>query len=197
MRGYWNRPDETAKVMTADGFFRTGDIAVMQPDGQFRIVDRMKDMVLVSGFNVYPNEVEDVLARHPGVLEVAVIGLPDERSGEVVAAYVVRQGPGPDRARRCASSAARNLTRLQGAAPDRVPRGAAQDQCRQGAAPGPARGSAGEIVPGSCRELRQTNGRIRGGGSGRRSSRPAVMRRQAGRRFFVRSGGLGHVRRRN
>ena len=89
MAGYWSRPDETAKVMTPDGYFRTGDVAVLLSDGQVRIVDRMKDMVLVSGFNVYPNEVEDVLAQHPGVLEVAVIGLPDDQSGELVAAYVV------------------------------------------------------------------------------------------------------------
>lgn len=91
MVGYWNRPDETAKVMSADGYFRSGDIGVMQPDGQVRIVDRMKDMVLVSGFNVYPNEVEDVIAMHPGVLESAVIGLPDEHSGEAVTAFVVRK----------------------------------------------------------------------------------------------------------
>ncbi len=89
MLGYWNRPDETAKVTTADGYFRTGDIAVQNPDGTIRIVDRAKDMVLVSGFNVYPNEVEDVLAANPKVLESAVIGLPDEHSGEQVAAYVV------------------------------------------------------------------------------------------------------------
>ena len=93
MRGYWNRPDETAKVTTADGYFRTGDVAVILPDGKVKIVDRMKDMVLVSGFNVYPNEVEDVLATHPGVLEVAVIGVPDEASGEAVAAYVVPKDP--------------------------------------------------------------------------------------------------------
>ncbi len=91
MVGYWNRPDETAKVMAEDGYFRSGDIGVMQPDGQVRIVDRMKDMVLVSGFNVYPNEVEDVIAMHPGVLESAVIGLPDEHSGEAVTAFVVRK----------------------------------------------------------------------------------------------------------
>ncbi|WP_201859810.1 AMP-binding protein [Microvirga soli] len=91
MAGYWNRPDETAKVMTSDGWFRTGDVAVILPDGQVKIVDRMKDMVLVSGFNVYPNEVEDVLAKHPGVMESAVIGLPDEHSGEAVVAYVVRK----------------------------------------------------------------------------------------------------------
>jgi long-chain acyl-CoA synthetase len=93
MAGYWNRPDETAKVMTADGFFRTGDIGVMSEDGFTRIVDRKKDMILVSGFNVYPNEVEDVIASHPGVLETAVIGLPDEKSGEVVKAYIVRKDP--------------------------------------------------------------------------------------------------------
>ncbi|WP_114945398.1 AMP-binding protein [Microvirga calopogonii] len=91
MAGYWQRPDETAKVMTADGWFRTGDVAVMLPDGQIKIVDRMKDMVLVSGFNVYPNEVEDVIVKHPGVMEAAVIGLPDEHSGEAVVAYVVRR----------------------------------------------------------------------------------------------------------
>jgi long-chain acyl-CoA synthetase len=90
MAGYWQRPDETAKVMTADGYFRTGDIALLQADGQVKIVDRLKDMVLVSGFNVYPNEVEEILVKHPGVLEAAVIGLPDQGSGEVVAAYVVR-----------------------------------------------------------------------------------------------------------
>jgi long-chain acyl-CoA synthetase len=93
MRGYWNRPDETAKVMTPDGFFRTGDVATLQPDGSFKIVDRLKDMILVSGFNVYPNEVEDVIASHTGVTEVAVIGLEDEKSGEQVAAYVVRNDP--------------------------------------------------------------------------------------------------------
>jgi long-chain acyl-CoA synthetase len=93
MAGYWQRPDETAKVMTADGFFRTGDIAVLLPDGKLKIVDRIKDMVLVSGFNVYPNEVEEVLVGHPGVLEAAVIGVPDEHSGEAVAAYIVKKDP--------------------------------------------------------------------------------------------------------
>ena len=93
MRGYWNRPDETAAAMTSDGFFRTGDVAVMQPDGAIRIVDRIKDMILVSGFNVYPNEVEDVIASCPGVLEVAVIGVPHNRSGEAVLAVVVRGDP--------------------------------------------------------------------------------------------------------
>jgi long-chain acyl-CoA synthetase len=93
MTGYWNRPDETAKVMTADGYFRTGDIGVMSADGYIKIVDRKKDMILVSGFNVYPNEVEEVLASHPGVLESAVIGIPDEKSGEAVKAFIVKKDP--------------------------------------------------------------------------------------------------------
>ncbi|MBU6465056.1 MAG: long-chain fatty acid--CoA ligase [Bradyrhizobium sp.] len=93
MAGYWNRPDETAKVMTADGYFRTGDIGVMTPDGYTKIVDRKKDMILVSGFNVYPNEIEEVIAGHPGVLECAVIGVPDAKSGEAVKAFVVKKNP--------------------------------------------------------------------------------------------------------
>ena len=93
MAGYWNRPDETAKVMTADGYFRTGDIGVMAPDGYIKIVDRKKDMILVSGFNVYPNEIEEVIAGHPGVMECAVIGVADEKSGEAVKAFVVRKDP--------------------------------------------------------------------------------------------------------
>ncbi len=93
MAGYWNRPEETASAMTADGFFRTGDIGVMAPDGYIRIVDRKKDMILVSGFNVYPNEVEEVIAGHPGVLECAVIGVQDARSGEAVKAFVVKKDP--------------------------------------------------------------------------------------------------------
>jgi long-chain acyl-CoA synthetase len=91
MAGYWNRADETAKVMTADGFLRTGDIGVMDAAGYTRIVDRKKDMILVSGFNVYPNEVEDVVAAYPGVLECAVVGIPDEHSGEAVKLFVVRR----------------------------------------------------------------------------------------------------------
>ncbi|MBR0719195.1 long-chain fatty acid--CoA ligase [Bradyrhizobium liaoningense] len=93
MAGYWNRPDETAKVMTADGYFRTGDIGVMDEKGYTRIVDRKKDMILVSGFNVYPNEIEEVIAGHPGVLECAVIGIPDSKSGEAVKAFVVKKDP--------------------------------------------------------------------------------------------------------
>jgi long-chain acyl-CoA synthetase len=93
MAGYWNRPDETAKVMTSDGYFRTGDIGVMTPDGYTKIVDRKKDMILVSGFNVYPNEIEEVIASHPGVLECAVIGVADSRSGEAVKAFIVKKDP--------------------------------------------------------------------------------------------------------
>jgi long-chain acyl-CoA synthetase len=93
MKGYWQRPDETAKVLDTDGWLRTGDIASMDADGYFRIVDRKKDMVLVSGFNVYPNEVEEVIAQLPEVAEVGVIGVPDERTGEAVKAIVVKKNP--------------------------------------------------------------------------------------------------------
>ncbi len=93
MAGYWQRPDETAKVMTADGFFKSGDVGVRDERGFFRIVDRKKDMILVSGFNVYPNEVEEVASSCPGVLECAAIGVPDERTGEAVKLVVVRQDP--------------------------------------------------------------------------------------------------------
>ncbi len=91
MAGYWQRPDETAKVMTADGYFKTGDIGIMDASGYFKIVDRKKDMVLVSGFNVYPNEIEDVVAELPGVMECAVVGVPDEKSGEAVKLVIVRK----------------------------------------------------------------------------------------------------------
>ena len=91
MAGYWQRADETAKVMTPDGFFKTGDIGIMDARGYIKIVDRKKDMILVSGFNVYPNEVEDVVAACPGVLEVACVGVPDQHSGEAVKLYVVRK----------------------------------------------------------------------------------------------------------
>jgi len=93
MRGYWNRPDETAKVMLDGGWLRSGDVGRMDADGFVYIEDRKKDMILVSGFNVYPNEVEGVLAKHPGVLEVAAVSQPDEHSGEVVAVFVVRKDP--------------------------------------------------------------------------------------------------------
>jgi long-chain acyl-CoA synthetase len=91
MAGYWQRPDETAKVMTPDGFFMTGDVGVMDPRGFVRIVDRKKDMILVSGFNVYPNEIEGVVAMHPGVLECAAVGVPDAKSGEAVKLFVVKK----------------------------------------------------------------------------------------------------------
>ena len=92
MKGYWNRPDETEKVMT-NGFFRTGDIGIMDARGYVKIVDRKKDMILVSGFNVYPSEIEDVVSKHPKVLEVAAIGVPDEKSGEVPKLFVVKKDP--------------------------------------------------------------------------------------------------------
>jgi len=90
MAGYWQRPDETAKVMTADGYFKSGDIGVMDAAGYIRIVDRKKDMILVSGFNVYPNELEQVVNLHPAVLECAAVGVPDEKSGEAVKLFVVK-----------------------------------------------------------------------------------------------------------
>ncbi|MGA9573752.1 MAG: AMP-binding protein [Lysobacterales bacterium] len=93
MKGYWQRPEATAEVLDADGWLHTGDIAVMSESGYFKIVDRKKDMILVSGFNVYPNEIEDVLALHPKVLEVAAVGVPDEKSGEVVSIFVVKKDP--------------------------------------------------------------------------------------------------------
>ncbi len=93
MRGYWNKPEENAKSFTADGYLRTGDIAVMDEKGYFKIVDRKKDMILVSGFNVYPNEIENVVALHPGVMEVACIGVPDAKTGEAVKVFVVKKDP--------------------------------------------------------------------------------------------------------
>jgi long-chain acyl-CoA synthetase len=91
MAGYWQRPDETAKVMDKDGWFASGDIGVMDEKGFVKIVDRKKDMILVSGFNVYPNEIEGVVAMHPGVLECAAVGVPDKKSGEAVRLYVVKK----------------------------------------------------------------------------------------------------------
>ena len=89
MKGYWNRPDETRQVLDEDDWFKTGDMAVIQEDGYIRIVDRKKDMINVSGFKVFPNEVEDVLCTHPDIVEAAVVGVPDEESGELVKAYIV------------------------------------------------------------------------------------------------------------
>ena len=153
MAGYWQRPDETAKVMTADGFFRTGDIGVMDADGYIKIVDRKKDMILVSGFNVYPNEIEDVVASHPGVLECAVIGVPDAKSGEAVKAFVVKKDPSltaEDIIKYCGTQ----LTGYKVPEADRVPDRPAQDQCRQDPAPRIARRKEG------CRlKLRQLHNR--------------------------------------
>ncbi len=89
MQGYWRRPEATAEVISPEGWFATGDVAVIQPDGYLRIVDRKKDMIVVSGFNVYPNELEDVLSKHPAVLECAAVGVRDETSGEIVKMFVV------------------------------------------------------------------------------------------------------------
>jgi long-chain acyl-CoA synthetase len=91
MAGYWQRPDETAKVMTDDGYFKSGDIGVMDERGYVKIVDRKKDMILVSGFNVYPTEIEQVVSLHPGVMECAAIGVPDSKSGEAVKLFVVKK----------------------------------------------------------------------------------------------------------
>jgi long-chain acyl-CoA synthetase len=91
LAGYWNRPDVTAKVMTPDGFFKSGDIGVMDARGYVKIVDRKKDMILVSGFNVYPNEIEDVVATLPGVFEVAAVGVKDQNSGEAVKLFIVKR----------------------------------------------------------------------------------------------------------
>jgi long-chain acyl-CoA synthetase len=93
MTGYWNRPDETAKVFTAEGWLRTGDMGFMDERGYFKITDRKKDMIIVSGFKVFPNQIEDAVAMHPGVAEVAAIGAPDARSGEVVKIIVVKSDP--------------------------------------------------------------------------------------------------------
>ena len=90
MTGYWRQPEATAEVTTADGYFKTGDIAVMDEEGYFRIVDRKKDMILVSGFNVFPNEIEEEVAAMPGILESACVGVPSEKSGEAVRLFAVK-----------------------------------------------------------------------------------------------------------
>ncbi len=89
MKGYWNRPEATEEVLDAEGWFRTGDVAIIDEDGFVSIVDRIKDLIIVSGFNVYPNEIEDVVAAHPKVANAAAIGIPDEKSGEAVKLFVV------------------------------------------------------------------------------------------------------------
>jgi long-chain acyl-CoA synthetase len=109
MAGYWNRPDETANVMTEDGYFRSGDMGFMDENGYTKIVDRKKDMILVSGFNVYPNEIEEVAVDHPGVAEAAAVAVPDEHSGEAVKLFVVRKDPNTDRGR-CQGALRQGLT---------------------------------------------------------------------------------------
>ncbi|MEP1703664.1 MAG: long-chain fatty acid--CoA ligase, partial [Marinobacter sp.] len=94
MRGYWQRPEDTQKSFTDDGFLKTGDIALIQEDGYIRIVDRKKDMIIVSGFNVFPNEIEDVVSGHPKVVECAAVGVPDDKSGEAVKVYLVATAEG-------------------------------------------------------------------------------------------------------
>ncbi len=141
MAGYWQRPDETAKVIDKDGWFATGDIGVMDEGGFVRIVDRKKDMILVSGFNVYPNEIEGVVATHPGVLKCAAVGVPDAKSGEAVKLFVgearpERHGGGRHRPLPATSH------RLQGAAGGGVPARAAEDQRGQDPASRIARRSA-------------------------------------------------------
>ena len=134
MPGYWNRPDETAKVMTADGFFRTGDIGVMDADGRVKIIDRKKDMISVSGFKVFPNEVEDVAMMQGGILECAAVGVPDSpfrRGGQTVRGEEIA---GIDRAS-FAQVHAHRACRLQSAQAHRVPHRTAEDQCRQDPAP--------------------------------------------------------------
>jgi len=93
MQGYWGRPDETKGVLTADGWLHTGDIGALDPQGYLRLLDRKKDMIIVSGFKVFPNEVEDVVMQHPGVLEAAVIGVPNEHTGQAVKLFVVKRDP--------------------------------------------------------------------------------------------------------
>ena len=134
MVGYWNRPDETAQVMTPDGFFRTGDIGVMDDQGRVKIVDRKKDMISVSGFKVFPNEVEDIAMMQGGVLECAAVGVPDAHSSEAVKLFVVKKDAGTDRAG-LAPLHARQARRLQDAEIHRIPQRPAEDQCRQDPAP--------------------------------------------------------------
>jgi len=134
MVGYWNRPDETARVMTDDGFLRSGDMGYMDEEGYTHIVDRKKDMVLVSGFNVYPNEIEEVAVSHEGVLEAAAIGVPDERSGETVKLFVVKSDSGLTEAD-VKSWCAKRLTNYKRPKYVEVPEGTAEIQCRQDPAP--------------------------------------------------------------
>ena len=143
MQGYWQRPDETALVMTPDGFFKSGDVGEMDARGYIKIVDRKKDMIVVSGFKVFPNEIEGVVASHPGVLECAVIGVPDARLRR--GRHAVRGEEGSRAHQGSAGGVVRPAVhRLQAAQVHRVPRRAAQDQCRQDPAARTARQHAEE-----------------------------------------------------
>ena len=130
MQGYWQRPDETALVMTPDGFFKSGDVGEMDARGYIKIVDRKKDMIVVSGFKVFPNEIEGVVASHPGVLECAAIGVPDAASGEAVMLFVVKKDPALTK-EALPAWCAQQFTGYKRPQVHRVPRRAAQDQCRQ------------------------------------------------------------------
>ena len=133
MQGYWGRPDETKAVLTADGWLRTGDIGAFDAQGYLKLLDRKKDMVIVSGFKVFPNEVEDIAMQHPDVLEAAVIGVPDERTGQAVKLFVVKRDPALTAADLIDVSA-RAPGELQGAAHHRVSRQPAEEQYRQNSA---------------------------------------------------------------
>ena len=201
MIGYWNKPDETAKTITPDGWLRTGDIARMDQDGYFQIVDRLKDIIIVSGFNVVPREVEEVLFQHPKVQEAVVAGVPDRAPGESVKAYVVlKSGHG------CHARGDHRLLQgapgaLQSPAPGRIPLRAAQDHGRQAAAPGAGRRREEETrrqrlsgpnprpLPASARGARSVSPLPvsgRGAGGVRSSSRFAV---QANLCYISRAGG--------
>ena len=161
MQGYWQRPDETARVLR-DGWLATGDVAKMDEDGYIHIVDRKKDMILVSGFNVYPNEVEAVIAAHPGVADTAVVGVPDDETGEIVVAFVtpkdrIAHRRGDPRALQAVAD------RLQGAEDRGVQEGLAEVERRQSAA-------------------QRSSGRSAAGlpGAGRRTAPVAPERRRRG-----------------
>ncbi len=143
MQGYWQRPDETALVMTPDGFFKSGDVGEMDARGYIKIVDRKKDMIVVSGFKVFPNEIEGVVASHPGVLECAAIGVPDAGAGEAVMLFVVKKDPALTK-EALQAWCAQQFTGYKRPKVHRVPRRAAQDQCRQDPAARAARQHAEE-----------------------------------------------------
>ena len=140
MKGYWQLPGETAKVLQG-GWLKTGDVGYMNAKGYVTITDRKKDMILVSGFNVYPNEIESVVAMHPGVLECAVVGVPDERSGEAVKVVIVKKDPEPEQGIRDRALQA-GAYRLQDSEVRRIPRQPAEDAHRQD----PAARAARKIV---------------------------------------------------